>query len=188
MRLHTLLALSLSTFALAACTLDPSLLSILPLRPVGGGTPGPTPSGDCTMVQPIPAPIFHVGFVSPASAGATVSLEPWVFLEAPVMVHDAVLPETFAATVDEQAREIVVAGQVKATRPNPAADCGFPAIYTFPKAATMSLPVVLQASGTYTVRIAAESFTTRRPEEMQHPNDPPKTYPQPAETRTLVIN
>lgn len=186
----TLIGLSFAATLVAACAPDGSLLSIMPVFPVGSGgaSPAPGPSGPCELVQVVPAPLFHVAFTSPASAGATVSLEPWVFLQAPIMKHDEVLPETFAATVDEQKREIVVTGKVRATRPNPEAMCAYPAIYTFPKAATLSLPVVLQATGTYVVRIASESFTTDRPDAIEHPSQPPRVYPEPAATRSLVID
>lgn len=178
MRSLSLFGLSLTILLAGACS--------GPLRFPLGGAPTPAP-GECAVVRGMPAPIFHVAFLSPATAGATVSLEPWVFLAAPLMKHDEVLPETFEAKVDAQAREIVVSGQVRATRPNPGADCAYPAIYTFPKVATLSLPVVLTATGTYTVRIASDSFTTQRPESVQHPSEPPKTYPEAVATRSLVI-
>lgn len=185
MRTLRLLTLCGAATLVAACTLDGTFGGFLPQ---GKGTPSPSPTPACTIASEQAAPIFHVAFTSPASAGATVTLEPWVYLEAPVMVHDAVLPETFAAQVREQTREIVITGKVRTTRPNPGANCAFPALYTFPIAATLSLPVVLPASGTYTVRIASESFTTERPPEVTNPSLPPKVYPAPAATRSLVIN
>ncbi len=145
-------------------------------------------SDECYLVQEAPAPMFHVGFVTPASAGATVSLEPWVFLSAPAVRMDELLPGTFKAQVNTETREILVTGRVKRSVVNPQANCAIPAIAVVPEAATLSLPVVLTATGTYTVRIASESFTTNRPPAQPRPDVPARTYPEPAATRSLVID
>jgi len=145
-------------------------------------------SPDCMVTSEVPAPIFHVSFVSPASAGATVSLEPWVYLSAPAAWMDEVLPTTFRADVNTAAKEIVISGKVRRKLENPQAACAIPAMYVIPDAATLSLPVVLTEAGTYTVRIASESFTTQRPPEVANPSLPPRVYPPVAATKSLVIN
>lgn len=144
-------------------------------------------SSDCFVESVAPAPMFHVSFTSPASAGSTVSLEPWVLLAAPATKADVLLSETFRATVDAAHREIVVAGQVRRTLHNPLANCPVPAIYMIPTAATLSLPVVLKEAGTYTVRIASESFTTERPPAQPRPDEPAREYPPAEATGSLVI-
>ncbi|MNY73993.1 hypothetical protein D3C86_2129200 [compost metagenome] len=71
--------------------------------------------------------------------------------------------------------------------PRPGAECALPAMYMIPQAATLSLPVTLAATGTYTIRIAPESFTTERPPAMAHPNEPLRQYPEALATRSLVV-
>lgn len=145
-------------------------------------------SSDCFTVHEVPAPMFHVAFTSPASAGATVSLEPWVVLSAPATKVDQLLPETFKATVDAARKEIAVTGRVLRTDANPLANCPLPALYMIPQAATLSLPVLLTETGTYTVRIASDSFTTERPPAQPRPDEPAREYPPAEATRSLVIN
>ncbi|HEY9856074.1 MAG TPA: hypothetical protein V6D05_10075 [Stenomitos sp.] len=180
MRHATLLMLSLTSLLVAACADYGRFIDDEKRLSQGNKLP-------CETAGALPAAMFAVEATSPASAGATVSLVPWVFLPAPIMKHDEVLPDSFKATVDETTREIVLTGQVWATRPNPAANCAYADIYAFPKVATLSVPVVLAATGSYTVRIASESFYTPHYWELQSPNEPGKVYPEPTATRSLII-
>jgi hypothetical protein len=152
-----------------------------------GADPEQQKDEDCFVTTDKPAAMFYVSAPATASAQASVSLEPWIFLEAPALTLDKVLPETFKATVDEQARTITVSGQMTRVLPRPGASCAMPAMYMIPKAATLSVPVTLAAPGTYEIRIASESFTTQRPPAMGHPAEPLRQYPEAIATRSIVI-
>ena len=162
---------------LAGCSAE--LMSFL--RP---DTPKKYTDPECTIVVTQPAPMFYLGAPATASVGATVSLEPWVLLSAPVLIIDAVKPETFEAVVDHAAKRVTVKGAITRHEANPGANCGFPAMYMMPKAATLSVPVTLSA-GTWELAIATDSFTTEKPQF--HPNDPNPNAPGPLATRSIVI-
>ncbi|HEY9899611.1 MAG TPA: hypothetical protein V6D00_10560 [Pantanalinema sp.] len=169
--------------AIAGC--DAALLKQLGLGP----KPGPTQPNDedCFVTVDKPAAVFHVGAPATASVQASVSLVPWIFLEAPALTIDKPLPGTFKATVDDQAKTITVSGLMKRVLPRPGAQCAMPAMYMIPQAATLSVPVTLAATGTYEIRIAPESFTTQRPPEMAHPAEPLRQYPAAMATRSIVV-
>lgn len=165
---------------------DPTLLTQLGLR--GDKAVPPRPGdGECFITVDKPAAVFHVSAPATASAQATVSLVPWAFLEAPALTIDKLLPQTFEAMVDAQARTITLSGKMTRVLPKPGAECAMPALYMVPDAATLSVPVVLNATGTYEIRIAPDSFTTQRPPEMAHPNQPLRQYPEALATRSIVI-
>ncbi|MNX22198.1 hypothetical protein D3C86_521770 [compost metagenome] len=172
------LALVLSVpLLLAGCSAD-FLSQFLP------GKTNPSQRDDCTVTVERPAPMFYLDAPQVASAGATFSVEPWVLLSAPVQVIDAIRPETFVAEVDLAAKKVTLRGKITRHEANPQANCGFPAIYMLPKAATLSVPVSLPA-GTYELAIAADSFNPEKPPYT--PMEPNRTYPGPLATRSIVV-
>ncbi len=162
---------------LAGCSAE--LLSFL--RPDGGMKPR---DENCTIALERPAPMFYLSAPATASAAATISIEPWVLLSAPVLKIDELRPQTFAADVDHQARRVTIRGSITRHEANPEADCAFPAMYMMPKAATLSVPLSLPA-GTWELAISTASFTTEKPP--YHPAEPNAAYPGPQATRSLVI-
>lgn len=178
---HVALMLT-GALVLAGCT--PELLSrFIP-------NPNPTPTvgsgDDCYLTVEQPAPMFYVEAPQTASAGATISLTPWVTLEAPVARSDELLPETFEAHVDHAARTVTLRGSIRRYQANPEGNCAYPAIYMVPKAATHSLAIALPA-GTYTVAIASDSFSATQPPAQPHPGEPATQYPGPQATRSLIV-
>lgn len=170
------------TLMLAGCT--PELLSRLIPNP----TPSPTAGSgdDCTLTVEQPAPMFYVEAPQTASAGATISVTPWVRLEAPVARSDELLSDSFEASVDHAAKTVTLRGSIRRYQANPKGDCAFPAIYMFPTAATYSLEIALPA-GSYTVAIASDSYTATHPPAQPHPGLPATQYPGPQATRSLIV-
>lgn len=163
---------------LAGCSDE--LLSIL--RPEGPKKP---PSNDDCYVSTVrPAPMFYLDAPATASADATISIEPWVLLSAPVVKIDEIQPKSFEAEVDHDAKRVTLRGSITRYEANPKADCAFPAIYMIPTVATLSVPVVLPA-GTYELAIAADSFIDQHPPVT--PIEPDRIYPGPLATRSIVI-
>lgn len=144
----------------------------------------PNQRDDCTRAVERPAPMFYLDAPAVATAGATISLEPWVLLSAPALKIDEIRPQTFVAEVDHAAKRVTVRGAITRHEANPQANCEFPAIYMLPQAATVSVPVSLPA-GTYELAIATESFTTEKPPYT--PTEPNRTYPGPLATRSIIV-
>ncbi|MNY31729.1 hypothetical protein D3C86_1659030 [compost metagenome] len=167
--------------AIAGC--DPTLMAQLGLRE----KPKQPNNEDCFVTVQAPAAVFHVGAPATASVQASFSLEPWIFLEAPALTIDKPVPESFKATVDDQAKTITLSGLMTRVLPRPGAQCAMPAMYMIPKAATLSVPISVATAGTYEIRLASGSFTTQRPPEMSHPSEPLRQYPEAIATRTIVI-
>ena len=162
---------------LTGCSAD--LLSFL--QPNGSN---PKQRDDCTLPVEKPAPMFYLDAPAIATAGATVSLEPWVLLSAPALEIDEIRPQTFVADVDLAAKRVTIRGGITRHEVNPEANCEFRAIYMLPQAATFSVPVSLPA-GTYELAIATECFTTEKPPYT--PTDPNRYYPGPLATRSIVV-
>lgn len=143
---------------------------------------------DCTFTVEEKAPMFHVAAPATASAGVAFDVVPWVYRSAGSYPKgDEVIPGSFAAVIDTASRTITITGNIRRTNVRPNANCAIPAIAVLPSAATLSVPVTATASGTYTVRIPGEYFTTQTPSLYGLPNEPPNGYPQPLATRSVEV-
>lgn len=162
-----------------------SIVGCTTLMP-GFGPPSPGPS-PCTITVQQAAPMFSVDAPATASAHATFSLTPWIYLSAGSWGSgDTLIPESFRATVDSAAKTITVTGSIKRINVHPGSQCPVPAIAIIPSAATLSVEASASA-GTYTIILPAESFTTDVPPKVGRPDEPERTYPTPAATRSLIL-
>ena len=150
----------------------------------GPGGPGPGgPNAPCTIDQTKPASVFHVEVPAAIQANQAFQVSAWVLLvQTAGFSKQSIKPGTFKATRDG-GNTLTVSGEVISPEPNPAANCGFPAIALIPIAQPTTVDVAGLPAGEYVVQ--AGGFPETMPSELQNPEQKP--IPAPRKVVTITV-